>query len=80
MQEEIARRIFVKNFKVGCSGFEPVKKVFGQITNLVKAELNDEPFSRELLSCVKVHLWRKIRYGTKIPVREVQIMNSLEKS
>ena len=80
LAREIARRIFVKNFKVGCSGFEPVKKVFGQITNLVKAELNDEPFSRELLSCVKVHLWRKIRYGTKIPVREVQIMNSLEKS
>ena len=80
LAREIARRIFVKNFKAGTTDFEPVKKVFGQITNLVKAELNDEPFSKELLSCVKVHLWRRIRYGTKISVRDVQIMNSLEKS
>ena len=80
LAREIARRIFVKNFKAGSSNFDPVKKVFGQITNLVKAELNDEPFSRELLSCVKVHLWRRIRYGTRIPVKNVQIINSLEKS
>ena len=79
LAREIARRIFVKNFKAGMSDFEAVKKVFGQITNLVKAELNDEPFSKELLSCVKVHLWRRIRYGTKIPVRDIQIVNSLEK-
>lgn len=80
LAREIARRIFVKNFKPEIKDFDPVKKVFGQITNLVKAELNDESFSKELLSCVKVHLWRRIRYGTKIPVRDVQIMNSLEKS
>lgn len=80
LAREIARRIFVKNFKAGSSDFEPVKKVFSQITNLVKAELNDEPFSKELLSCVKVHLWRRIRYGTRIPVKDVQIINSLEKS
>ena len=79
LAKEIARRIFVKNFKIGSSDFEPVKKVFGQITKLVKAELNDEPFSKELLSCVKVHLWRRILYGTKIPVKDVQILNSLEK-
>ena len=80
LAKEIARRIFVKNFKAGSSDFEPVKKVFGQISNLVKAELNDEPFSKELLSCVKVHLWRRIRYGTRIPVKDAQIINSLEKS
>lgn len=80
LAREIARRIFVKNFKASSSDFEPVKKVFGQISNLVKAELNDEPFSKELLSCVKVHLWRRIRYGTRIPVKDVQIINSLEKS
>lgn len=80
LAREIARRIFVKNFKASSSDFEPVKKVFGQISNLVKAELNDEPFSKELLSCVKVHLWRRIRYGTRIPVKDIQIINSLEKS
>ena len=80
LAREIARRIFVKNFQAGNSDFEPVRKVFGQITNLVKAELNDEPFSKELMACVKVQLWRRIRYGTKIPIRDVQIINSLEKS
>ncbi len=80
LAREIARRIYVKNFKASSSDFEPVKKVFSQISNMVRSELNDEPFSKELLSCVKVHLWRRIRYGTKIPVRDVQIMNSLEKS
>lgn len=79
LAKEISRRIFTKNFKAEFSEFESVRKVFGQITNLVKAELNEEPFSKELLACVKVHLWRRIRYGTKIPVRDVQIMNSLEK-
>ena len=80
LAREIARRIFVRNFKPNMSDFDAVKKVFGQISNLVKAELNDEPFSRELLSCVKVHLWRRIRYGTKIPIRDIQILNSIEKS
>lgn len=80
LAKEIARRIFVKNFRSETSDFGPVKKVFGQITNLVKSELNDEPFTNELLSCVKVQLWRRIRYGTKIPVKDVQIMNSLEKT
>ena len=80
LAREIARRIFVKNFKAGTSDFETVKKVFGQISSLVKAELNDEPVTKDLLSCVKVQLWRRIRYGTKIPVRDVQIINSLGKS
>lgn len=79
LAREIARRIFVKNFKADMKDFEAVKKVFGRISRLIQDELNDEPFTPELLSCVKVHLWRKIKYGTKIPVREVQIENSLKK-
>lgn len=79
LAREIARRIFVHNFKADSSDFEIIKTVFGQITRLVKTELDDEVFSSELLSCVKVHLWRRIRYGTKIPVRDIQIQNSLSK-
>lgn len=80
LAKDIARRIYTNNFKAGTTDFDPVKKVFGQISSLVKAELNDEPFSKELLACVKVQLWRRIRYGTKIPVKDTQITNSLEKS
>lgn len=60
--------------------FDAVRTVFSRITSLLKAELNDEPFSAELLSCVKVHLWREIRYGTKIPISDVLIENSLKKT
>lgn len=80
LAREIARRLFVRNFTAETTSFDPVKKVLGNITNLVKAELNDEPFSPELLACVKCQLWRRIKYGTKIPVKEVQIVNSLQKS
>ena len=79
LAKEIARRIFVRNFKADTTEFDAVVNVFKQINKLVKNELNDEPFSKELVTCVKVHLWRRIRYGTKIPVREIQITNSLKK-
>lgn len=79
LAREIARRIFVKNFKADTKDFVALKKVFSQITKLIKNELNDEPFTPELLLCVKVHLWRKIKYGTKIPITDNQISNSLKK-
>ncbi len=79
LAREIARRIFVRNFKPDMKDFDAVTKVFGQISKLIKNELNDEVFTNDLLLCVKVHLWRRIRYGTKIPVRDSQIENSLKK-
>ena len=80
LAKEIARRIYTRNFNATSKEFEPIKKVFRQITNLTLAELNDEPFSPELLACVKCQLWRRIKYGTNIPIKEIQIKNSLEKS
>lgn len=79
LARDVARRIFKKHFSAQDNSFEPVLEVFKQISSLVKAELNDEPFSKELLACVKVHLWRKIYYDTKIKVREIQIKNSVGK-
>lgn len=79
LAREIARRIFVQNFRADTKDFKAVRTVFGHITQLVEKELNDEELTRELVSCVKVHLWRRIHYGTKIPVKEIQIENSLKK-
>lgn len=76
---ELARRIFNKHFKSGEISFNPVLKAFGNISTLVKNELNDEPFSTELLSCVKCQLWRKIKYETSIPIKDSQIEKSLRK-
>ncbi len=79
LAREIARRIYVKNFKPDTSDFDILKKVFGKISRLIQDELNDEPFTSELLLCVKVHLWRRIRYGTKISITDTLIENSLKK-
>lgn len=79
LAREVARRIYVKNFKPDSTNFELVKKVFSKISALIKYELNDEPFTSELLSCVKVHLWRRIKYSTKIRINEKLVENSLRK-
>ncbi|MDL2232375.1 ATP-binding protein [Ruminococcaceae bacterium OttesenSCG-928-L11] len=79
LAREVARRIYVKNFKADSKDFDVVAKVFGRISKLIQAELNDEEFTPALLSCVKVHLWRRIKYGTKITIKNVQIENSLRK-
>jgi len=79
LAREIARRIFVKNFKPDSTEFAIVKKILGQISKLIIINLNDEPFDRELLSCVKVHLFRRIQYGTKINIPEITVQTSLEK-
>jgi hypothetical protein len=79
LAREVARRIFVKNFKPDSSDFSIVKKILGQISKLIINDLNDEPFDRELLSCVKVHLFRRIQYGTKIHIPKITVQTSLEK-
>ena len=79
LAREIARRIYKKNFSADSTDFEIVKRVFAHISKLIKDELNKEPFSAELLSCVKVHLWRRISYDTNIRVSDTLIENSLKK-
>ena len=80
LAKEIARRIFVRYFKADMKDYSVVKQVFGQISKLVIAELNDEPFDKQLLACVKAQLWRRIKYGTKIPVTEKLVRSSLKKA
>lgn len=79
LAREIARRIFVKNFRADTKDFETINKVFRKISSLIQSELIDEEFTTALRSCVKVHLWRKIKYCTKIPINDKLIENSLRK-
>jgi len=73
LSREMARRIFNKNFKPDSSDPQIVKDVFKQMTQLIKQELNDEPFDQHLLACTELHLMRRIRYGTKITISEATI-------
>lgn len=79
LAREIARRIHKQYLGVNCNEFAKLNNVFKNLHNLVVSELNDEPFSRDLLSCVKVHLLRKVRYETKIRISDETIYKSLIK-
>lgn len=85
LAREVARRLFVRKIQPVTSDennpeatkLEPLNGVTKQIVRLVKGELNGEPFSHELLLCVKVHLYRRVRYETQIPLTEALIEKSL---
>ena len=79
LAKEVARRIFNKYIKSGAKDMEKVIFVFSKIISLIVSELNDETFDRPLLSCVKVHLWRRIKYETNIKIAEGTIQKSLIK-
>ena len=79
LAREVARRLFTKYIKAGAKDFRLVENVLSKISKLIIEELNDEPFSSELLSCVKVHFWRRIKYNTSIRVTDKLIENSIKK-
>lgn len=79
LAKEVARRIFKNRIGAGCNEPQKLKDVLHEISKLIKEELNDEPFTRELLSCVKVYLWRHVKYDTRLLVPESVIENSLTK-
>lgn len=79
LAKEVARRIFNRYIKSGAREIEKIRFVLSKIQTLIINELNDEPFNRPLLSCVKVHLWRKVKYETNIGISEITIRKSLMK-
>jgi len=74
---EVARRIFVKNFKPDSADSQIVKDVFSHMKALIMQELNDEPFDQHLLACTELHLLRRIQYGTKINISDVTVQKTL---
>jgi len=74
---EIARHIFVRHFKKDSTDYETVKKVFGQMQKLIVDELNDEPFDPHLLACTELHLFRRIKHGTKIKISDATVQKTL---
>lgn len=79
LAREVARRIYKKNFKSDSEDFALISSTFAHISTLIRAELNDEELTPKLLTCVKVHLWRKLIYGTRIKIKDAIIENSIRK-
>jgi len=77
--KEIARRIFAKNFTKK-SDINTVQEVFEKIVTLSKQELGTEALTPELFSCIKLHLFRRIRYETNIEITDAMVMNSLRRN
>ncbi|MDR2546408.1 MAG: ATP-binding protein [Lachnospiraceae bacterium] len=74
---EIARRIYYKYFRPHSSEIEQVKRVFSQMKELIMFELNDEQYDSHLLACVEMHLFRKIKYETRINISDATVMVTL---
>lgn len=79
LAREVARRIFRRGIPLNTKEPEYVKKVFSKFSNLIREELNDEPFTPELRSCVKVHFWRKLKYETRLNIRSADIEHSIKR-
>jgi len=79
LARDIARRIFARNFKPDTKDFEVLKDVYFRIERLIKAELNDEPYTKELSACVKLQLLRRVKYYTRIPLTDKIITETLKK-
>ena len=77
LAREIARRVFVKNFKSNSANSEVVYRVFSQMELLIIRELNGEPLDQHLFACVELHLLRRIIYGTKIRISDATVKATL---
>lgn len=78
LAKEIARRILAKYFNKK-SDITTLEDVFKKIVSISKQELGDEPLTPELFSCIKMHLFRRIRYETNIHITDAMIRNSLRR-
>ena len=79
LAREVARRIFNQYFKPTTDKLDPLLEVIKKLKPLIVQELNGEPYTDELRSCVKVHLFRKIKYETKLKLGQNTIQASLSK-
>ncbi|MDR2673386.1 MAG: ATP-binding protein [Opitutaceae bacterium] len=77
LAREMARRVCNNHFTAESRDIALLKKIYTGIGRLTAAELNDEPLTAPLLNCVRLHFLRKIRYATKIPLGERQVVNTL---
>lgn len=80
LAREIARRIFNKRVKSYInSNPKIITIVYSKLPEYIKDELNDEKYTEQLLSCVKVHFFRKIKYLSSVKISDDTIKSLLKK-
>ncbi len=87
---EIARRIMRKHIhgtkaqgatkqEILSAQYEAVKNVFAKIVTITKAEADGEEVTPHLLNCVKMHLFRRIKYETRLQISDATMRGSLNR-
>ena len=80
LAREIVRRIFNKKVKTYVNNNPKiVASVYARLSEYIKDELNDEEYTEQLFSCVKVHFFRKIKYLSSVRISDETIKSLLEK-
>lgn len=79
LARDVARRVFVQNLRRTDRTLEPLRALLARISRAVGQELDGRELTPELLLCVKVHLWRRVRYDTLIPITPAQVEHSLRR-
>jgi len=74
LSREIARRLFRAYNPQPDKNMDELRKSFGDVDKRLKErvmkELNDEPYSDQLLACVRVHLYRKVNNESRLKLTD----------
>jgi len=77
--QDLARKIFNRYFVKNTNDVERLKKVIPYLKQIVEKMIEKEKVTPQLLACVKVHLYRKIRNETRIGITDEQMKRLIEK-
>ena len=78
LARELAKRIFKRFFTAQSEDFSLLRRVYANLDELVRREVNDEPVTPELVACIRMHLLREVKYDTRIRLNDATIRQSLE--
>ena len=79
--QNVSRRIFNKNFTENSNDITLLDRVLHNLVALSREALNGKrELTKSLFFCIKIHLLRQVKYGTKIKLTSDYIQKSMEKA
>lgn len=77
--KQVSRRILMKHFQQETNDKSQLKDVYSKLQTHIKRELNDEILDRRLVTCSALHLFRRVKYETKISLSDQEIIKAIKK-
>lgn len=79
--QNVSRRIFNKNFTENSNDITLLDRVLHNLVVLSREALNGKrELTKSLFYCIKIHLLRQVKYGTKIKLTSDYIQKTMEKA